>query len=175
MGKRAMPPHASVSLTVCTRNGTLTRGYTLRHGATHSATHMATHSHGTIHSATELYTPPHMATLSWLPHGFLASWARTWPLGLSHAGSWALGLARVASWALPRGLLASWATLQWLATPFTVSGSGCARSRGRCRSRGPVGRSARSVESNRVARAERATGEERHWPESDAERAVRVA
>ena len=25
-----MPPHASVSLTVCTRNGTLTRGYTLR-------------------------------------------------------------------------------------------------------------------------------------------------
>ena len=42
--------------------------------------------------------------------------------------------------------------------PFTFSCSDCARSRGRCRSRSPESRSARSVESNRVARAERATG-----------------
>ena len=49
--------------------------------------------------------------------------------------------------------------------PFTFSCSDCARSRGRCRSRSPESRSARSVESNRVARAERATGDQSRRPQ----------
>ena len=48
---------------------------------------------------------------------------------------------------------------------LTFSCSDCARSRGRCRSRSPESRSARSVESNRVARAERATGDQSRRPQ----------
>ena len=67
----------------------------------------------------------------------------------ANVGSWLLGSFALLRCELRGALKCSYSG------NFTISGSVCARSRGRCQSRGPVGRSTRSVASNRVARAER--------------------
>ena len=129
MCKRAMPPRVSVSLTVCTRNGTLTR-------AIHSARNG---THTTLHTD-HFIVATHVVHSQWCMRELLCSFALL-----------RSGMGPHLSAATPG--------------PFTFSCSDCARSRGRCRSRSPESRSARSVESNRVARAERATGDQSRRPQ----------
>ena len=62
--KRAMPPRVSVSLTVCTRNGTLTRGYTdsARNG-----------THTTVHTG-HFIVATHVVHSQWCMRGLLHLW-----------------------------------------------------------------------------------------------------
>ena len=164
----ALSPQTPLSAAARQTQSTAPPGHRPTQGRGSYVTTLAHRSHT---SARLARMKSHSATFQWLPRrGILCSFA----LLRSEVGGHSEMATPTPFTALLRSEVGGHTEMA-TPRPFTVSRSGCARSRGRSRSRGPATRSARSVAWNTLARAERAMGEQRERPGSNAERSTGAA